>query len=371
MSKIRENPLSKDVSAPSSGWQPSARDASIPTYSGTLTGSYRTAPSSVLQDPYRRGWIAVATLALVGLFLLGLTLLKPPPDPPATVPPPIAPSVAVFEVLRGTVSIATASAGEPRPQSAWIGQALTAGAVIETGATSPPRVLSSTVLSTPIAAGAGRAPTSTASRAAFRLTTGPSVRLDHDSRVRLASGSTLVLERGAVYVDAQSSAGVEVRTALGVVRDIGTQFEVRLLSAATDTLRVRVREGSIVLQPEDGTAHQADAGVELALNAAGVLERSQTPVHGSHWDWVLEATPIPAIEGQSLRTFLDWRVREGGWTLRFANAETAALATRISLHGNVAELTPSEATAMVLQSSNLDYAVTDGTLLVTPRGTAR
>src|SRR5712691_3592529 len=82
-------------------------------------------------------------------------------------------------------------------------------------------------------------------RAALRLNGGPSVRLDSATDLRLISACVLDLRHGAVYVDTVSrsseseaargsgssdAAGVtsliEIRTALGLVRDVGTQFEV-------------------------------------------------------------------------------------------------------------------------------------------------
>ena len=56
-----------------------------------------------------------------------------------------------------------------------------------------------------------------------------SVRLDAASRIRFRSAGDIVLERGTVYVDNQAGSDhVSVHTPLGVVRDIGTQYEVRL-----------------------------------------------------------------------------------------------------------------------------------------------
>ena len=67
--------------------------------------------------------------------------------------------------------------------------------------------------------------------AALRLAGGASVRVDRGTRLRLLSDDTLALDEGTIYVDSGDSRGarsLEVRTAVGIARDIGTRFEVRL-----------------------------------------------------------------------------------------------------------------------------------------------
>ncbi len=248
--------------------------------------------------------------------------------------------IAVVELVRGPASLFPARSGEPSGLlKLTAARPIHAGTVIETG-------------------GGANA------RTAVRLASGPSVRLDAGTRVRWASRSALELERGAVYVDSQGAVTVEVRTALGIVRDVGTQFEVRLKGSDGDgTLRVRVREGSVFLE-RGSESHGADAGSELTVDDAGVLTRSTFPTYGPAWDWVLEAAPAPDVEGMTLRAFLDWAAREGGWDLRFADEEVAARASEIVLHGDLEGLRPSEATAAVFQGSELTYQVENGELWI-------
>ena len=83
------------------------------------------------------------------------------------------------------------------------------------------------------------------SRAALRFLDGTSVRLDRESRIRALSTTVIELSSGAVYVDtARESGRFEVRTAVAMARDRGTQFEVRLFGR---TLRLRVRTGIVEL----------------------------------------------------------------------------------------------------------------------------
>ncbi|MBI1951303.1 MAG: FecR domain-containing protein, partial [Acidobacteria bacterium] len=128
-------------------------------------------------------------------------------------------------------------------------------------------------------------------RAALSLSEGSSLRLDSGTRVRLAAGPILQLERGSVYIDSGVSrarrAFLEVRTKLGVVRDIGTQFEVRLRE---DELWVSVREGLATLA-RGGRSFAAPAGTRLVAGATGEVQSRAVPVLGPDWDWVLAIAP--------------------------------------------------------------------------------
>lgn len=288
--------------------------------------------------------VAVGVVAILLLIALAAGRLLPgaPPIPPDE-------PVAFLELSRGAVQVLPPSSGQDPSRLLALGggsEPIRAGSTLDTRAMGD--------------LGAGHA--------ALRLVGGQSVRLDRDSRIRLVSGTTLELERGAVYVDSDTASalggsGVEVRTTLGVVRDIGTQFEVRLLTDDGGAVRVRVREGEITLE-RNGSSHLATAGEQLTFDAAGDLRRVPVAIHGDAWQWVLDAAPAPEIEGRPLREVLDWIVREGGWTLRFADDATAEHAAGVTLHGDAAGLTVDEVAAMVLRGSGLDFRVEKGELVV-------
>ena len=210
---------------------------------------------------------------------------------------------------------------------------------------------------------------------ALRLASGPSVRLAADSRARLTADSELLLEIGALYVDARGSGQVEIRTSLGSVRDLGTQFEVRIEadeSGTNDHLRVRVREGTVLLTPDaasgaDGATYTARVGEQLILNSEGQVLRGTTPTYGSHWDWVVQTAPLPAVDGESLRVFLDWLGREGGWDVRYADPRVEDVAGRTILHGDLDTLNATDAATRVLRSSGLDYRIEENVLEVVRR----
>lgn len=279
-------------------------------------------------------WLAAA-LVLVAIGLVFRARITPPPAASG-------PTIARVEVVAGPVQLTVDDHAQPLAA----GAAVPAGAVIDSGSE-----------------GADEG-----GRGAVRLASGASLRLAPRSRVRLASARDLELLAGALYVDAEGAATVAVHTPHGVVTDIGTQFEVRLLAGegSESVERIRVREGAILLQAQ-GERHEARAGSELRLTPDGTVERGTVAIHGSEWDWVLATAPAFDIEGESLRRFLDWLCHEGGWALHFAADDLAVQAEEIVLSGDAEGLLPREAADMVLAGSGLDYGLEDGVLTVRER----
>ncbi len=268
----------------------------------------------------RAGWTAAAGLAAAGLLLvIGpiSRLLSRPSSSEA---------IATFELRTGEVTVSNAD-----------GQALIAGAVIETGDNG---------------------------RVALRLPAGSSVRIDGGSTVRIDSLRTLTLQRGAIYADSGTAAtpgrGIEIATGFGSIRDVGTQFEVRLLSGA-EALRVRVREGKVLVD-QDGEIRQAGAGAELVLQTDGGFQRAAIPVYGSDWEWVQRAAPALAIEGASLADFLAWVSRETGLRWRLADPGAGKPPEEVILHGSIEGLTAEESLAVVLPSCGYRHRRAGGQL---------
>jgi ferric-dicitrate binding protein FerR (iron transport regulator) len=185
------------------------------------------------------------------------------------------------------------------------------------------------------------------------------LRLDGGTRVRIASATELTLERGAVYVDSNGS-GVLVRTPMGNVRDIGTQFEVRL---AADRIRVRVREGRVDLQ-HGGTTHVAGEGVELDADARGGVTEHSIARNGAEWEWVLRAAPPIHLDGRKLSEVVASVTRDEGLKPVWFD-QAAQNAATMRLHGDV-PLTPEEALDTALVASGLTARI-DGDRLIIKR----
>jgi ferric-dicitrate binding protein FerR (iron transport regulator) len=204
--------------------------------------------------------------------------------------------------------------------------------------------------------------------ATLALTGGGELRLDVGTVVTLPANREIAIERGAVYLDSGTERGAAplvLRTPVGVVRDVGTRFEVRIVGSA---VRVRVRDGAV--RVERGAARaEAAAGVELIAGADGRIERREMARHGVEWDWVTRAAPRFHVEGQTLAAFLDWVTREGGWTLRFADAAIEHASGATIVHGSIDGLTPTEALDVVLPACGLAYHLdADHVILERARG---
>lgn len=197
-------------------------------------------------------------------------------------------------------------------------------------------------------------------RAALKLVSGASLRIDVSTFVRFESPTEVALDRGAVYLDvhpASARSPVVVQTPLGTVRHLGTQFEVRLLGGgggegSPDGLRVSVREGRVLVE-RGGVVTEAGAGSELTLRADGSIARSATSAEGPAWSWTQQVVPEYSIEGRTLASYLEWVSRETGLTFRFADTELEPLAQRTVLHGTIAGLAPEESLGVVLPGCGL------------------
>jgi ferric-dicitrate binding protein FerR (iron transport regulator) len=184
-----------------------------------------------------------------------------------------------------------------------------------------------------------------------------------NTRLKLVSATEISLERGALYLDSDRKpsehASIEVNTPEGVVREVGTQFEVQVASGA---VRVRVREGRIALERSDGP-HEATAGEQLAIQEHQIA-RSRVPPHGPHWDWVQRIAPGFELEGESLAGFLDWVSRETGRPIRFDDDRFARESASVKLHGSIEGLTPEDALSAVLPTCGFGHRFSEGTVIV-------
>jgi FecR protein len=235
------------------------------------------------------------------------------------------PRVTMMPVASQIVGRVVRSEGVAR-KTAGAGEELRAGAILDTGDTG---------------------------RMAVALGPDISLRIDVDSRIVMIGERVVRLERGAIYVDAHSekSGPVLVHTPHGLVRDIGTQFEVRARGSA---FGIRVREGEILIN-RGGAEMTARAGEGLHLDREGRYVRSTIPIFGPEWAWTSTIAPQFQLEGGTVRQFLDWVAREQGWRWRFADSDTARRAAGIVTHGALEGYTPEEALAIVLPTCGLSF----------------
>lgn len=196
-------------------------------------------------------------------------------------------------------------------------------------------------------------------RAAIRLNGGQSLRLDLNTHVRLLSSRIVELDRGAVYVDSENpnTVPVEIRTPFGIIREIGTQFEVR----SEGSLTLRVREGTVSFSTGRETI-EIPQGTSLAI--AGDGSRVTTPISpdAQEWNWVQTVAPTFAIEGRTVTALLEWVARETGTPVRYESADAEKMARSAILHGTLGDLRPAQAPEVILPTAGL-RATREGSVL--------
>ena len=212
-------------------------------------------------------------------------------------------------------------------------------------------------------------------RVALGLQDRTAIRLDEGTRVRFVDPATIELTTGAIYVDTGStSTGVLIRTPFGTVRDVGTQFEVRMTASV---LKISVRTGRVELvgrAPGPGASERSEPvsigpGMQLSVNDKG-SEMLPIPPTGSLWSWTASLSPVFDIEGKPLGSFLEHLAREHGWTVRYEDAQLARDASGIILHGSIAGLAPEDALAVAVRTSGLAHRMRQGEVVVS-RGANR
>jgi ferric-dicitrate binding protein FerR (iron transport regulator) len=268
----------------------------------------------------RRWMAAAAGVAAAGLLAIAVANLYQ--SSPA-VDLPIGP-VAFFEVVNGRVEIDAAGGGTTVLSELDPSVSVLAGSRIRTGGNS---------------------------RASLRLGENQSLRLDVDTTIRVSSATRIELEQGTAYLDSRGAAGppVDVATPFGVVRDIGTQFEVKLTQGP---LSVAVREG-VVAVIRDDVDLEIGSGALVTVDAAGRIDRRALAPDAPHWAWVQEVAPPFDIEGRSVADFLGWVSRETGSPIRYSEPELEDFASETVLYGSMAGLSPTEAPEVVLASCGL------------------
>jgi len=214
------------------------------------------------------------------------------------------------------------------------------------------------------------------SRAGIVLDGGISVRLADTTDVVLESASRVQVLSGRVYLDTGDAGTpgatgraqqIEVVTARGVVRDIGTQFEVLYRN---DVYRLRVREGRVLLSRSSSgieSPREVDggAGEELTIDASGAIERTRIAAQDSQWQWVQSVAPAPDVDAQPVTMLLAWVARETGRPIRYASPDIERRAGQTILHGNIRHLAPMEALEVMLATTDFEHALLpDDTILI-------
>jgi ferric-dicitrate binding protein FerR (iron transport regulator) len=197
---------------------------------------------------------------------------------------------------------------------------------------------------------------------------GGTLRIARGTVIRATNAHTIDLHDGEVYLDfppdQHHSGPFVVRTTLGSIEHVGTQFEV---TRGANEIRVRVREGLVRLRRASGI-ETASAGTELIVPENGPVVRQPVTTHGRQWSWVEALAPEFEIEDCPLRDFLQWTARETGRQLDITDERALRVVERTRLHGSVRGLTPLEALGRVLSATSLRFDLHDDAIRVSSGG---
>ena len=191
-----------------------------------------------------------------------------------------------------------------------------------------------------------------------------SLRIDAHTLLKVDAANEFTLLAGQIYIDSgdriHSDRHVTVMTAIGVVKDIGTQFSVRFDKA---DLSVAVREGRLDLSDGHQT-HSARRGDKVTIRPGQSARFESVPIDGDQWNWAVALAPSFDIENRSLLDFLKWSSRELGMELVIESNSMRIEAMRSRLHGSVDGMSPLEAIDAVMSTTKFDYSIDDGAITI-------
>ena len=195
---------------------------------------------------------------------------------------------------------------------------------------------------------------------------GGSLRLDQETELIFISPTEVELLAGRIYFDSGSVAGPNtdessliVKTQVGVVKHVGTQFMTDLLD---DSLTVSVREGVVSISGK-GYTGTAMAGQQVILRADGAHSQEMRSTYGGEWQWVQSIAPPLDVDGLNVLTLLNWVSRESGRPLRFESASAREIASVHVLNGPV-EVEPIRALGIYLQTTDLRSELVDDVISI-------
>jgi ferric-dicitrate binding protein FerR (iron transport regulator) len=214
--------------------------------------------------------------------------------------------------------------------------------------------------------GAGAVVATGAGQVALRLASGGSLRLGAQTRLELTAASSAELAAGRVYFDSEDARSAQpftITTALGSVRDVGTQFMVRV---DRELLEVGVRDGRVALTRDADRSEAATGDRLVVVTAAAGIRRDSIATFGDEWAWVERVAPPFDIDGRVLSDFLGWFEEQTGRTVVFADPAVEQVARETVLNGSI-DLEPLPKLAAVLTLTDLGYTLEGERVVIAAR----
>jgi len=192
--------------------------------------------------------------------------------------------------------------------------------------------------------------------------TGPSLRVDEQTRIEFVNTGTVHLYSGRIYVDSNQGS-MTIVTEQGVVTHLGTQYMTAIDGAE---LSVSVREGKVAV---DGAFHDTTVtpGQQVTMRGSQRPRVANIAVHGDAWKWAEEMAPTADFDGKTVRQFLEWVSHETGLDFEFETPRAEKLASG-TLSGKL-DLPPMRALTLRMKSADLEWRIEDGVIYIRETGT--
>lgn len=190
---------------------------------------------------------------------------------------------------------------------------------------------------------------------------GADLRLQAGTRIRWLGPEAIALDHGAVYVATHGNTAFEVRTAMGVVTDIGTRFMVTLVD---DELEVAMRQGITEIATDHGTYRargRITQGDVVRVTDERITARAEA-ASDARWSWIHEVHP--GYSQTRIVDLLDAIAADLGLPLEFASPAVRASIMALDLQGDISQLSPEAALQVVLGSAGIRRVDQDGERLL-------
>jgi len=171
----------------------------------------------------------------------------------------------------------------------------------------------------------------------------------------------LILHQGQLYHDTDetgSAAPLLIKTRFGNIQHIGTQY---LVNQQDQTVKVAVRSGAVEVQSNEQQANTTlRAHQQVAVSNSGIQDIQAITPHDPLWDWTFRAQPEFSLDDKTLYEFVQWYAQKTGLAVDWQGLEAAT--QRISLQGNILNMSQEQAIQTVFLTTSFRYHIDQGQL---------
>lgn len=198
------------------------------------------------------------------------------------------------------------------------------------------------------------------------------LQLGPSTQVTIQGESDVWLHYGKIYVDSSGTdQSILIRTPLGEIRDIGTQFEVSL---DENSLELAMREGTAELQLADNTSAPVVAASRnlesdlILVEAGGLVTRGVLSPSANRWGWTRQGTPDHPAGEHTLASIVKWAARHTGREIAYDSPMTLLQTKSERVVWPTIKLVTAESQlAELIETSNFELSFSDTKISVSTK----